>query len=186
MSHCLSQSTRPARFRPFFEEKGQQLGAADRALAERMTAAWFSIFRLAGRHEVAGLWLEDMLDHNRRLWLIDENLQASVPEELILAMRLFDAGSFHAGFGVIVEPDEETIGFCLGARVHGGPLPFRYSLAATLYGDHLRQTAPPGPADLALLQTLFETLTSGPDLPKTSKRHPPRPPKQRQSRKSRG
>lgn len=50
-------------FDRFLEDKGQQLGAADRALAERMAAAWFSIFRLAGRHEVAGLWLEDMLDN---------------------------------------------------------------------------------------------------------------------------
>jgi hypothetical protein len=120
---------------------------------------------VAGRHEAAGLWLEDMLAGNRRLWLMDEALEASAPEGTIAGMRLFDAGPFHAGFGIIVEPDEETLDFCLGAKERGAPLPFRHSLAATLYGDQLRAGAPPGPADLALLQTLAEILTSQPSMP---------------------
>jgi hypothetical protein len=48
-------------FDRFLAEEGERLGAADRALAERMAGAWFSLFRAAGRHEAAGLWLEDML-----------------------------------------------------------------------------------------------------------------------------
>jgi hypothetical protein len=49
-------------FDRFLSGKGRCLGAPDFALAERMAAgAAFSIFRFAGRHEVAGLWLEDML-----------------------------------------------------------------------------------------------------------------------------
>src|SRR5215210_5177981 len=103
-----------------------------------------------------------MLAGNRRLWLMDEALEASATEGIIAGMRLFDAGPFHAGFGIIVAPDEETLDFCLGAKERGAPLPFRHSLAATLYGDQLRADAPPGPADLALLQTLFEVLTSEP------------------------
>ena len=141
------------------------MAAVDRALAERMAGAWFSIFRVAGRHEAVGLWLEDMLAGNRRLWLMDEALEASAPEGTIAGMRLFDAGPFHAGFGIIVEPDDETLDFCLGAKERGAPLPFRHSLAATLYGDQLRAGAPPGPADLALLQTLAEILTSQPSMP---------------------
>ncbi len=172
-------------FDRFLEDKGGQLGAADRALAERMAAAWFSVFRLAGRHEAAGLWLEDLLDNNRRLWLVDEGLEVSAPDELTLAMRLFDAGPFHAGFGIIVQPDQETIDFCLSAKERGARLPFRYSLAATLYGDHLLEAAPPGPADLALLATLLETLVLPPDVPTTSETQPLRPPKQRQLRKRR-
>jgi hypothetical protein len=58
-------------------------------------------------------------------------------------------------------------------------LPFRYSLAATLYGDQLRADAPPGPAGLALLQTLAEILTSEPSLPEKTglkqRRQPPKP-----------
>jgi hypothetical protein len=152
-------------FDRFLAETGEPLAAVDRALAERMAGAWFSIFRVAGRHEAAGLWLEDMLAGNRRLWLMDEALEASAPEGTIAGMRLFDAGPFHAGFGIIVEPDDETLGFCLGAQERGAPLPFRHSLAATLYGDQLRAGAPPGPADLALLQTLAEILTSQPSMP---------------------
>jgi hypothetical protein len=120
---------------------------------------------VAGRHKAAGLWLEDLLADDRRLRLVDEALEASAPEGTIAGMRLFDAGPFHAGFGIIVEPDDETLGFCLAAKARGAPLPFRHSLAATLYGDQLRAEAPPGPADLALLQTLAEILTSEPSMP---------------------
>lgn len=152
-------------FDRFLADRGERLDASDRALAEHMAGAWFSIFRVAGRHEVVGLWLEDMLAGNRRLWLVDEALEKSAPEGAIAGMRLFDAGPFHAAFGIIVEPDAETLDFCLGAKARGAPLPFRHSLAATLYGDQLRADAPPGPADLALLQTLAEILTTGPSVP---------------------
>ncbi|HYF07908.1 MAG TPA: hypothetical protein VD970_09820 [Acetobacteraceae bacterium] len=79
-------------------------------------------------------------------------------------MRLFDAGPFHAGFGILAAPDEEALDLCLSAKARGGPLPFRHSLAGRL-GDHLRANAPPGSADLALLQTLSELLTSVPTTP---------------------
>lgn len=149
-------------FDRFLAERGERLGAADRALAERMAGAWFSIFRVAGRHEAAGLWLEDMLEADRRLWLVDEALEAAAPAGAIFGMRLVDAGPFHAGSGIIVAPDAETLDVCLEAKERGGPLPFRHSLAATLYGDRLRADAPPGPVDIAMLQTLFEIVTSGP------------------------
>jgi hypothetical protein len=145
-------------FERFLAEKGEQLEPVDRALAQSMTRAFFSMFRVAERHEAAGLWLEDLLDENRRLWLVDKGLEASAPEGDVLGMRLFDAGPFHAGFGIIVAPDEDTIAFCVEAKARGGPLPVRHSLAATLYGDRLRAHAPAGPADLALLQTVLEFL----------------------------
>ena len=163
----------------FLAERAGRLGAADRALAERMATAWFSLFRVAGRHETAGVWLEDTLADNRRLWLMDEAFEASAAAGLVVGLRLFDAGPFHAGFGIVARPDEETVGFCLAAKARGGPLPFRHSLAATLYGDELRAEAPPGPADLALLQTLFEILASGPDAPAGAK---PRAARQRRPR----
>ena len=79
-------------FERFLAEKGEQLDTVDHALAQRMTRAFFSMFRVAERHEAAGLWLEDLLDDNRRLWLVDEGLEASAPEGAVLGMRLFDAG----------------------------------------------------------------------------------------------
>ncbi len=103
-------------------------------------------------------------------------------------MRLFDAGPFHAGFGIIVEPDDETLDFCLAAKARGAPLPFRHSLAATLYGDRLRAAAPPGPADPALLQTLAEILTAEPGMaaeagPKRRGRQSPKPRRPSQPRR---
>ena len=50
------------RFDCFLSEKGPQLDAADFELAQRMAKAFFSLFRCEGKHEVAGIWLEDLLD----------------------------------------------------------------------------------------------------------------------------
>jgi hypothetical protein len=152
-------------FDRFLAERGERLKAVDRALAESMAGAWFSVFRVAGRHEAAGLWLEDLLAGKRRIWLVDEALEASASDDAVIGLRLFDTGPFHAGFGIIVAPDAETLDFCLTAKERGEPLPFRHSLAATLYGDQLRANAPPGPADLALLEILTEMLISSPAAP---------------------
>jgi hypothetical protein len=155
-------------FDRFLAEKGEHLTGVDRALAERMVGARFSIFRVAERHEAAGLWLENLLAGQRRVWLVDEALEVSASEDAVIGLRLFDAGPFHAGFGIIVAPDAETLDFCLAATERGEPLPFRHSLAATLYGDQLRANAPPEAADLALLQTLAEILLSPSPAPTRS------------------
>jgi len=44
-------------FERFLDEKGEHLDTADRALAQRMARAFFSVFRVAERHDTAGLWL---------------------------------------------------------------------------------------------------------------------------------
>jgi hypothetical protein len=106
--------------------------------------------------------VEDLLAGQRRVWLVDEALEVSASEDAVIGLRLFDAGPFYAGFGIIVAPDAETLDFCLAATERGEPLPFRHSLAATLYGDLLRANAPLGPADLALLETLADMLISSP------------------------
>lgn len=145
-------------FDRFLAERGTRLDTADRTLAERMAAAWFSIFHVAGRHEAAGLWLEDMLDERPRLWLVDKALETSASEGLVIGMRLFDAGPFHAGFGIVVQPDEETLHLCQTTRANGHSTPFRQSIPATLYGDKLRAEAPAEALDPELLRTLFEIL----------------------------
>ena len=153
-------------FDRFLSGKGRCLGAPDFALAERMAAgAAFSIFRFAGRHEVAGLWLEDMLHGHRRLWLVDRSLERSAPEGAVFAMRLFEAEEFHAGFGIVVPIDEEILEFCLDSVERGRPLPFRHSLAATLYGELLRDALPPGPAELETMETLLDLVA--PSSPET-------------------
>src|SRR5271170_7294064 len=126
-------------FDRFLSNAARRLDAGDCELAERMGKAFFSLFHLAGRRGTAGVWLEDLLDGDRSLWLMDETMERSAPIGLIFGARLFDAGEFHVGFGIVAQPDEETTQFAVQARRYGTRLPFRQSLAATVYGDSLRE-----------------------------------------------
>ncbi|MCO6417224.1 hypothetical protein JYK14_13770 [Siccirubricoccus sp. KC 17139] len=171
----------------FLAKGAAALPPPDRALAEAMAGARFSLFRAAGRHETAGLWVEDLLAADARLWLLDKSLEASAPEGLAFGLRLFDAGPFHAGFGIIVPVDEETLAFAREAAARGGRLPFRHSLAATLYGDVLRERFP-SPADEALMEMLGSLLEGsakgeGREPAGGGTRQPPAPSASRRRRK---
>ncbi len=166
----------------FLAEGAKTLDPPNEALAELMGRARFAIFRYAGRHVAAGCWLEDLLDDDRRIWLMDESMEASATEGVVSGVRLFDAGPYHAGFGIVVQPDEETVDICIATRQSPRGHPFRHSLAATLYGDRLRDELPPSPefaeAVLGLLGTLAappnrgaEKLTRRPAARKPRRRH---------------
>ena len=73
---------------------------------------------------------------------MDEAVEATAPMGTTFGMRLFDAGAFHVGFGIVAPADEETIDFSVKGKTLNGRLPFRYSLAVTLYGDSLRAGLP--------------------------------------------
>ena len=129
-------------FDSFLGGKALQLEAADFELSRRMGDAFFSLFRFSARHEVAGAWLEDLLAGNRRLWLMDEAMEALAPTGSAFGMRVFDAGGFHVGFGIaapVGRRDERVHG---RERQRNGRTPFRHSLAVTLYGDCLRAHTP--------------------------------------------
>jgi len=64
-----------------------------------MTVTRFSSFQATGRHTVAGVWLEDYLNGNRRLWVMDETMEASLSAGMVAGSSLFDAGPFHPGSG---------------------------------------------------------------------------------------
>jgi hypothetical protein len=147
-------------FDTFLTGAGKRLLAPDRALAEQMAAAWFSLFRYAGRHPAGGVWLQDLLADSRRLWLMDESMEAADPPEgLVIGMRLFDAGPFHAGFGIITQPDEETVEFSLALWKQERRLPFRHSLAATLYADALRPRLPMNEDAEEMILATIDALT---------------------------
>jgi hypothetical protein len=151
-------------FDRFLADKAPSLGAADFTLAQCMAGAFFSIFRLAERHEAAGLWLEDMLrGGDRRLWLVDRSFEARAPEGAVFGMRLFEAEAFHAGFGNIVPVDGDMLDFCVGAAEAGRPMPVRHSLAAKLYGDVLSETLPPGEAEVEVMQALLDLVAPEPE-----------------------
>ncbi len=169
-------------FDRFLSEQGQQLGPADFQVAQGMREAFFSLFRCAGRHETVGVRLDDLLDGDRGLWLMDEEMEASVPKGATFGMRLFNAGAFHVGFGIIAPADEETVDFSVQSKTHNGRLPFRHSLAATLYGDSLRASLPLAPeleeVFVSLLGRLTETVAGshrmGGSLPPVHKKRPRR------------
>lgn len=167
----------------FLSGPAQQLGAPDLALAQRMAGAWFSIFRSVGRHEAAGAWLEDLLDGGRRLWMMDEGLEASAPAGATFGVRLFDAGPFHAGFGVIAHPDEETVETAVQMKANSGRTLFRHSLAATLYGDDLRESLPISPEQEELLQAVLGRLPAAKHSA-IPRRDPPSVSRKRPSRRS--
>jgi hypothetical protein len=60
-------------------------------------------------------------------------------------MRLFDADEFHVGFGIVVPSDEETTEFSIQGMTRNGRVPFRHSLAVTLYRDSLCGSTPLSP-----------------------------------------
>ena len=107
-------------FDVFLGDKARKLDAADFELAQRMGKAFFSLFRCTARHELAGIWLEDLLDDNRKIWLMDEGMEASAPTEDAFGMRLFDAGEFHVGFGIVVPSDDETTDFSIQGVTRNG------------------------------------------------------------------
>lgn len=122
-------------FDVFLNERAAKLNAADAALARRMAHALFSLFRYADPHESSGVWLENLLDDNKRLWLMDKRMEETAPSAGVFGMRIFDAGPFYVGFGIAAPTDEETAEFAVQAMKHSGRSPFRYTLAETLYGD---------------------------------------------------
>ena len=145
----------------FVERQGNELEAADRDLANRMGDARFSLFRVAGRHELAGVWLHDVLNRDERIWVLDQGLEASAPDDIEFGMRLFDAGSFYAGFGIVVPADEEIVLFCAQAAARGNRLPVRNSLAATLYADAIWAEAITG-SEPEILDALMNQLGGPP------------------------
>jgi hypothetical protein len=100
-----------------------------------MVGARFSIFCVLRRHDVAGVWVEDVITPEEPIWVLDQGLEISAPDGLEFGMRIFDAGDFHAGFGIVVPADPEITDFCAQAVIKGNRLPVRHSLAATLYAD---------------------------------------------------
>ena len=84
-------------FDTFLADQALQLDAAGVELVRHMGGAFFSLFRFSARHEVAGVWLEDLLAGNRKLWLMDESMEGWPSTRGAFGMRVFDAGEFHVG-----------------------------------------------------------------------------------------
>jgi hypothetical protein len=151
-------------FDRFLDDKGASLGPVDRVLADRVGEARFSIYRMIERHNVAGLLLSDLLADGMPIWLMDRSLEKNPPEGIAFGIRTFNAGPFHAGFGIAVPIDDDTVGFSVSAVRNGMATPFRYSIAATAYGEYLLDYALDQLRGAGAIEELVDLLraTSGP------------------------
>lgn len=74
----------------------------ERAFVRRMAKATFSVWRIVGSHPQGGVWVDDALGFRKRKHLMDEALEKSASAGTLVAMRVFDAGPFLAGFGIVI------------------------------------------------------------------------------------
>lgn len=93
----------------FLKSAARKVAPADQQVARALGGAFFSVFRVQAHHEIAGVWLEDLLNSGPLIWVVDEGMEASAPDGLCFAARIFNAGDFHAGLGIIVPLDAESV-----------------------------------------------------------------------------
>jgi hypothetical protein len=83
-------------------------GSDDALVLDALCAAWFSIWRVERRHEVAGLIVKDIASGNET-WLMDQGLTGSVPAGYLLASRLCWPAEFAMTCGVAVPVDSALL-----------------------------------------------------------------------------
>ena len=72
----------------------------------------FSIISSVRRHTVAGLIVKDLF-RGFEFWLVDEGLESSLPDEAVLATRLYTLEGFAMTAGVLVPLDIELIEYAI-------------------------------------------------------------------------
>jgi hypothetical protein len=77
-----------------------------------MRSARFSVISSVRRHAVAGLIVKDLF-RGSECWLVDEGLESSLPEQAVLATRIFTPESFAMTAGVLVPLDIDLIEYAI-------------------------------------------------------------------------
>ena len=77
-----------------------------------MRRARFSIISSVRRHTVAGLIVKDLF-RGFEFWLVDEGLESSLPDEAVLATRLYTLEGFAMTAGVLVPLDIELTEYAI-------------------------------------------------------------------------
>ncbi len=98
-------------------------GSDEFVVLEAMRQARFSVWRVERRHEIAGLIVQDLLRQDEA-WLVDEALEQSAPEGMVMAMRLCTPDAFAMTSGIIVPVDRDMMEEVLDQvlpRVRGEP-----------------------------------------------------------------
>ena len=148
-------------FDRFLAGPARHLPEREKELAARMASNSFSIFRVAGKHESLGLWVDDILDNNRRIWLVEPDVEEEVAVNATFALRAFDAGPFHLPLCLSAIINERMSNVFQRARETGRPM-HRRSLAATIYGlVQLNGVPPTHPSGWRFVEDLGTELRPG-------------------------
>jgi hypothetical protein len=83
-------------------------GSDEARMLDALRHARFSIWRIERRHETAGLVIRDVLREAEE-WLVDEKLEASAPENMAFAGRIYEPDGFAMSCGVIVPVTRDLI-----------------------------------------------------------------------------
>ena len=102
-SRAIDRYARAARLAPETDEA---------LVLEAMRRARFSIISSVRRHTVAGLIVKDLF-RGFEFWLVDEGLESSLPDEAVLATRLYTLEGFAMTAGVLVPLDIELIKYAI-------------------------------------------------------------------------
>jgi hypothetical protein len=102
-SRAIDRYARAARLAPETDEA---------LVLEAMRRARFSIISSVRRHTVAGLIVKDLF-RGFEFWLVDEGLESSLPDDAVLATRLYTLEGFAMTAGVLVPLDIEPIEYAI-------------------------------------------------------------------------
>ena len=129
-------------FDRFLAGPARALPAGKLAMAQSLGASFFSLFRFSAKHDTTGIWIEDVLDGNRRIWIISATLEGHEDRDKIFGMRIMDTGGFHIAVGPVAQARETIAEDCAIALAVLGRLPFARPLAAAVYGLVLTTNQP--------------------------------------------
>jgi len=152
-------------FDRFLTGPARALAGPEQDLARRMGRAFFSLFKFTAMHETGGIWVEDILDDNRRIWIMEILLEDREKFPEIFGMRIFDAGPFHLSLGSIAYANASIVRICATAVAAKRRLPFRHGLASTLYGLMLMRDRPNHPSGIRFVRDLALVLNNFPAAP---------------------
>jgi hypothetical protein len=75
---------------------------AERAFARRLAGGHLSVWEVVGKYPLGGVLVDDTIGRRKRRHLMDEGLARTARPGMLLGMRLFDAGPFACGFGIVI------------------------------------------------------------------------------------
>ena len=107
-SRAIDRYARAARLAPETDEA---------LVLEAMRRARFSIISSVRRHTVAGLIVKDLF-RGFEFWLVDEGLESSLPDDAVLATRVYTLEGFAMTAGVLVPLDIELIEYAIADTPH--------------------------------------------------------------------